>query len=922
MGASASSQRLGEPGAVSLGREEVDACRSAASLEKLLLSRCPDLSDLRPADSLHVLSHLATLTFTARSSVTDEPSPAGPLSTWDPRASQPAKRIASALVPGLTTHVAIRGYRPRGVANLLWSLGVLHTARLLPASGTGAVTPDVLRTCEACLSPAILAALSPNDCANVLWGFAVLGHQPHSKFLSAWAAAWVGGLHAAVTPALHAQQQPEDVAPAQSGRVHPRAVSRALVACALLGDVAHVVGFEAFHAGLDALCGWAEDDGSGFVPPDVLASSLWALTALKVVPKPRVHGPLCSLCASSFTTCSRAELCRLLWGLASCGIQPSSGMLAALETHLADARHQLRTAAAPWRPRHGSEEARPQPHSQHGGDAAATAAATAGETAWEEATLLWSYASLGISPPPAAMDARCERCVSAAELAVGAHPPGAGGSSSVAGVCDSLQHLLWALGRLRHRPQRGALLVRLADVLAPRMQVLGAGGIGGVVLAYAQLGASPGADVLAKSADWWRDSLRRGTVLGHSGGALALCHTLFGWASLGYHPGEHVLDAAAKALLASHPASPSGGGANINGSGYNNDGPLAHLPPGGLCCALFAYGTWTHVPATSPGPGFLPAAVQAVALHAAGCTLRELSHAVWALANLAHHPGRPWLDSIAPAVVAAVSGASQELGPASPTLCSDVAHLLWGLLVLRDHSRGTSSGAALKGSRLASNAGQSDVSSATLAAWLALSSLADDGVANDPFSLRVLLTAELLLQSEAPGLARAYAARNAVLTPHRAQRRGNWRSSAVAAWKASAVHSVESILKHPAYADICATLAMLRVPHTPARVSADHMLCLDVMIRPEELLSRDQLVTCLSLDGQPAFLRTTGSKASAALAPTGATLLRDRVYEALRVRCVSLPLPLWAAASKTRGERQREDARAAVLTRVLGKLYA
>ena len=921
MGAGASSQRHGEPGsgAVSLSREEIDACRTTASLEKLLLARCPDVSALRSSDGIHVLSHLAMLAFTARSCVSDEPAPAGTHTAWDFRSAAPAKHVAHALAPGLLTHGVIRGTRPRGVCNLLWALGVLHSAHLLPSSGAGAVTPEVLRTCEAVLSLTTLPSLSPNDCANALWGFAVLGHQPHTRWLSGWTSAWVAGLQSASQPAVHLGDTQDDVAPAPSGRVHPRAVSRALVACALLGDVAHVVGFDAFHASMDALCSWQESDGAGVVPPDVLASTLWALTALKVVPKPRVHGSLCALCASSFSSCSRGELCRLLWGLASCGVHPGTAWLESMETHLADARHSLRTAAAPWRPRHGSAEARPQQHQQAADSA--VAAAAAGDTAWEEATVLWAYATLGVAPHPAAVDARCERCVSAAELAVGGHSGTSNGAASITGVCDSLQHLLWALGRLRHRPQRGALLVRLADVLAPRMLVLGASGIGGVVLAYAQIGASPGADVLAKSADWWRDTLRRGNGISHSGGSLALCHTLYGWATLGYHPGEHVLDAAAKALLTSHPSGGAPHSTNTNSinGGHNDDGPLAHLPPGGLCCALFAFGTWAHVPAA---PGFLGAASQAVALHASGCTLRELSQCVWALAALAHHPGRPWLDSIAPAVVGAVSGASQEVGLASATLCGDVAHLLWGLLVLREHSRGTSSSAGLKGARMSHAAANSDASSATLAAWLSLASLADDGVANDPFSLTVLLTAELLLQSEAPSLARAFAARSSALTPHRAQRRGDWRAAAVAAWKASAVHAVEAVLKHPAYADICSTLAMLRVPYTPAKVSADHMLCLDVVIRPEELLTQDQLVTCLSLDGQPAFLRGGAAAKAGVMAPTGGTLLRDRVYEALRVRTMSLPLPLWATASKTKGERQRDDARGAVLARVLGKLYA
>jgi hypothetical protein len=886
---------------VSLSREEVDACRSAASLEQLLLARCPDVSSLRPSDGIHVLSHVAVLAFTARSVVSDQPAPAGPYSCWDPRSAEPAKHVAAALAPVLLTHGVIRGTRPRGVCNLLWALGVLHSAHLLPPSGPGAVTSDVLRTCEAGLSHSTLHSLSPNDCANALWGFAVLGHQPHSRWLTSWASAWVASLQSAAQPAVHHN---DDVTQLPSGRVHPRAVSRALVACALLGDVAHVIGYDAFHASVDALCSWQESDGAGVVPPDVLASTLWALTTLKVVPKPRVHAALCALCASSFSSCTRGELCRLLWGLASCGVHPGAPWLEAMESELANARHtqRVRTAAAPWRPRHGSAEARPSQHQQ--AEDSAAAAAVAGDTAWEEATVLWGYATLGVSPQPAAVDARCERCVSAAELAVGGHSGTSTGAASITGICDSLQHLLWALGRLRHRPQRGALLVRLADVLAPRMLVLGAGGIGAVVLAYARIGASPGADVLAKSADWWRDALRRGNGISHSGGALALCHTLFGWATLGYHPGEHVLDAAAKALLTSHPS----------GGAHTDDGPLAHLPPGGLCCALFAFGTWAHVPTS---PGFLAAASQAVALHASGCTLSELSQAVWALANLAHHPGRPWLDSIAPAVVAAVSGASQEVG-----LCGDVAHLLWGLLVLREHSRAsTTSSAALKGARL-SHAGTSDTSSATLAAWLALASLADDGAAhNDPFSLRVLLTAELLLQSEAPSLARAFASRSSALTPHRAQRRGDWRCAAMAAWKASAAQAVAEVLKHPSYADICLTLAILRVPYTPAKVSADHMLCLDVVIRPEELLTQDQLVTTLTLDGPPAFLRGGASKPGV-LVPTGGTLLRDRVFEALRVRAMSLPLPLWATASKTRGERQREDARGAVLARVLGKLYA
>ena len=955
MGAGASRSEEQGDGVLRVDATRLRECATPAAVEALLRSSLTSAAASPPprllqSDATQVIIHLANLGF-AGGRVPDEP-PAAVLGYMDtsssrvwvtPRDADAAADIAAVCVPAAVSSPP-SNLGPRSVCNLLWALAVLARCGATRAS-SGHTTAAWLRAAESALQSCIVAAavggeggrdhvqgpqdrsstqlLSAGDCANVLWGFAVLGHRPAHKWLSAWCIAWSARLRrqdgkCAVDAQGHRAQ-----------RAHPRAVSRGLVALALLcgPDAVNSFGGGPFIAATASICAWDVDGPSNeaeedhvdcIVPPDVLTATLWALVTCKAGTVAGMHDPhgghgavvtgaaLCRLCARALPTATEGELATMFWGLASLRITPPHVWLAALETNLADRRSQA-YVPPPRRPprqyggqqQHGEEYLMAQAAHQQQPSESALAAGV-------EAIVLWSYATCGLSPPPHALDSACERCVSSAEAAIQAAP------DVLPVVMDALQKCLWALAKLRHRPGRGAVLVRCADMIGPRISHHHNGRNGGfvctascvatVVGSYAQLGASPGADVLTRAADWWLAALK--TRSNSSGtGPLAsgswttdLCTSLWAFAALGFHPGEAVLDSAVKALMSS---------ASHAGAGGAQASPLALIAPGAVCSALYAFGALGHMPPQTTTPVFLPSAASTIALHAGSLTARELGLALWGLSQLAHHPGRPWLDAVAPHVVTAVT---------APATAADLAPLLWALLVLREHSRGVSNSASQ--------------TSATLATWLALACCADEdgtsgGAAIDSNALRTLLTAQLLLQAEAPALARAFASRASRLSDTSARKRATWEARALSEWKAAASSACSAMAASTAYGDVVTCLTAMRVPISRVpRLVADGMLVADVLLWPDEpLLTHDQLATCLQLDGPSAFMRTptTGSKANAQA--TGATLLRDRLYEALRVRCVSVPMTQWpAAGEKSKGSR--EDARVAFLTRIVAKVTA
>jgi hypothetical protein len=265
-----------------------------------------------------------------------------------------------------------------------------------------------------------------------------------------------------------------------------------------------------------------------------------------------------------------------------------------------------------------------------------------------------------------------------------------------------------------------------------------------------------------------------------------------------------------------------------------------------------------------------------------------LSQVVWSLATLSHHPGRPWLDAFGRAAVGAMGPGKAGVVPMAPTA---LTNLLFGLLVLREHA------AAAGGAQR----------SATAAAWAALAAAADGGGASDA-ALRMLLTAELLLSAEAPEVAAALPAAAGGAAGGAARRA--WRARARAAWgDACRAHAAAAAASH-LHRDVCRALTALRIRHTPVLLTplppppaAGTLANALASAFPEEegplltidaaLSTRDGGRAALQLDGPSAFVRNSR-------APAGATLLRDRLYEALGWRVVPVAHFAWPRNNESR----------------------
>jgi hypothetical protein len=201
-----------------------------------------------------------------------------------------------------------------------------------------------------------------------------------------------------------------------------------------------------------------------------------------------------------------------------------------------------------------------------------------------------------------------------------------------------------------------------------------------------------------------------------------------------------------------------------------------------------------------------------------------------------------------------------------------LTNMLFGLMVLREHAAA------------AGGAGRS----ATAAAWAALAACADAGTANEA-ALRILLTADLLLDSEAPEMAAALPAPAGGAAG--ATTRALWRQRARMAWADSVRAAAAAQAATHLQRDVCRALTALKLKHTPGLLVENEGL---------PVLSIDAAISCrgggraaLQADGAAAFVRNSRQ-------PTGSTLLRDRLYEALGWRVVALPGHAWPNASESR----------------------
>jgi len=550
------------------------------------------------------------------------------------------------------------------------------------------------------------------------------------------------------------------------------------------------------------------------VPPDALAHCLWALATLHAPVRAEPRAALARLAARTFPRCSAADLATCFWALASLGGDPGAAWCCALESRLEAVEASFE------------------------GNAERTASPS--RAASRRATLLWCYATLGRHPGAAVLDAHAHGYLAAAERE--AAP--ARSAAPTEAFPEAAQKAVWAVASLKHRPG-GAWLVRLADLLTPRLDRFDGQGLATLLWGFATLGASPGAEMLAKAADVWRSRL----VASSAPPMTALSNSLWAFASLSFHPGEAWLDAAASALRRS----------------------LCDLPPAALASGLWALASLSF----APQRGFLSCASDAAASHLGSMSCGELSQVLWAFASLGHHPGRPWMQAFARCAVPLVAPPPPAQAP--PASC--LSNLLWGLLVLREHA-----------------AFCTDLSgSATLATWNALVSMADSGAAQDAATLRTLLTAEMLVAAEAPALA------SALLQPRIPAQREAWRQPALTAWKAAAASASASLASSSAHRDVTRCLSLLKVPHAPSVVTSDGLLCLDVQ------LTGSGSRTTLQLDGGAAFVRNVRPCVA-----NGSTLLRDRLYEALGVRVVTLPLSAWP-------RQGGQEARSVFLRRLLGR---
>jgi hypothetical protein len=479
---------------------------------------------------------------------------------------------------------------------------------------------------------------------------------------------------------------------------------------------------------------------------------------------------------------------------------------------------------------------------------AATVALSSKLDAGAHATILWGYATLRRHPGAGVLNGHAAAWLAALEAPGADAPP------------ESIEKAMWATASLGHRPH-GAWLVRVADVALPRLESFDANGLATLLWAFATLGATPGAEFLSRVADVWLSRLGGGAA-GAPGSPppppQAVANTLWAFATLAYHPGEPWLEAMA---AATRPR-------------------LADFPPAALASCMWAYASFAH----APGSGWLPAAADVAGKRLGELEGEGLSQVVWSLATLSHHPGRPWLDAFGRA-------ATSAMAPAKAMAPTALTNMLFGLLVLREHA------AAAGGAQR----------SATAAAWAALAAAADAGGASDA-ALRMLLTAELLLSAEAPEVAAALppAAGGA---PGGAARRA-WRARARAAWgDACRAHASAAAATH-LHRDVCRALTALRIKHVPCLLTplppppvAGSMATALASAFPEEegpllaidaaLQTRDGGRAALQADGPGAFVRNSR-------APAGATLLRDRLYEALGWRVVAVPHFSWPRNNESR----------------------
>jgi hypothetical protein len=562
------------------------------------------------------------------------------------------------------------------------------------------------------------------------------------------------------------------------------------------------------------------------VHPQAVERALWACGTLQHNPGAEVLAQSATAAAAVARAAAPSALAHTLWALAALRTPPPPGAAADLAAAAA-AKFAAATPGELVTIFWAMASLGRDPGSPWYEAFEAAAAQHGGELdAGSRATILWSYATIRRHPGAAALAGHANAWLAALESS--------GNEAASDTAAAALEKAMWACASLRYVPG-GPWIARVARVALPRLSRFDANGLATLLWSFASMGASPGAELLARAADVWMARLPEA-----SPPPQAVANTLWAFATLSYHPGEPWLDAVAAATR----------------------GRLLEFPAAALASCVWAYGSLAHAPAG----GWLPAAAEAVARRLPDLDAETLSQAVWGFATLSFHPGRPWLDAFGRAATAA-------LGPDQPP-ASVVAltNMLFGLMVLREHA------AAAGG----------PTRSATGVAWAALAAAADAGAVGEA-ALRILMTADLLLDSEAPELAGA-------LPPPAGGAAGGttralWRQRARMAWADSvrAAAAAQAATHHQR--DVCRALTALKLQHTPGLlVERDG---LPVIAIDAALTCRGGGRAALQADGASAFVRNSKQ-------PTGSSLLRDRLFETLGWRVVVLPGHAWPRATESR----------------------